>query len=229
MSDGGGVYTNNATSPSTTVSIHGVKSYGGQIYVLQSSSSASATVVSMMSADGKTLTPLPGLDERPVCHGFCARFLNANGSSYDILYILDNTTSGTTTNGDIVKFSLVAGVWTEYLTGGNYGFYQQTFGGDGLCARAIPGGGAALYATTATGAPGNSVVQMLDTSGWNADLTISGSTTLYTCPPTATLKGIAFAPVPGVPCVPAITGNRSSQIVAAGTTVNFSAGATGTA
>ena len=118
-----------------------MKSYGGQIYVLQSSSSASATVVSMMSADGKTLTPLPGLTNDPYATDFALVSSGANGSSYDILYILDNTTSGTTTNGDIVKFSLVAGVWSEYLTGGNYGFYQQTFGGDGLCAQAIPGGG----------------------------------------------------------------------------------------
>ena len=189
-----GIYSNttaNVSSPSSaTLTLSGtyasLKTFGGITYALNKS--ASVPVVETLSADGTTLTTLPGLtttyDNNAVDFYMIS---SGNNGTYDTLYVLDETSA---TAGAINKFSLVGGSWTAN------GSYTTSFGGYGLCA-AQSGGGAVLYATTGSGATAlNSVIKLTDTAGYNSAIAITtaNNTTLYTAATGATLKGVAFAP-----------------------------------
>ncbi len=113
-----------------------------------------------------------------------------NNGTYDTVYFLDETNK---TSGAIYKYSLQEdGVsWTAN------GSWPTTNGGDGFCAAANGSGGAYLYYTTgAGGTAGNSLVQLDDSAGYNAAINITGTNVIFTAAPTATLKGLAFAPWP---------------------------------
>ena len=186
VGDQGGIYTNGISSPLNTANARSVKSFGGTIYVMRTS--ASAVVVATLSADGTTLTALPGLTNDNNAQDFCLVSSGANGPAFDVLYVLDETNS---TAGAINKYSLVSGIWTAI------GNYATSFGGFGICAATIGGGGAALYVTTGTGATAaNKVIKLADTAGYNSTISINtpNNLTLYTAATGTTMKGIAFAP-----------------------------------
>jgi hypothetical protein len=186
VGDQGGIYTNGISSPLNTANVRGVKSFGGTIYVLRQSSSA--IVVSTLSADGTTLTALPGLFADNNAQDFYLVSSGANGAIFDVLYVLDETNA---TAGAIKKYSLAGGTWTAN------GTYATSFGGFGLCAATIGGGGAALYVTTGTGATAaNNVIKLADTAGFNSTISINtpDNLTLYTAATGTVMKGIAFAP-----------------------------------
>jgi hypothetical protein len=186
VGDQGGIYTNGDTSPLNTGNIVAVKGFGGVIYTLRAS--PSKVPVSMVSPDGTTLTDLPGLpagDNAAV--DFYMLASGNNGTTYDILYILDETTA---TAGVVNKYSLVNGTWTLN------GTYNTSFGGVGLAAALTGDYGANLYITTGDGTVAdNSIYQLPDAAGWNAAPNITAQNLLYTATGTATLKGVAFAPV----------------------------------
>ncbi len=193
IGDQGGLYTNSTTTPSPTANLRGVKSFGGTVYGLQASSTATVIAVSTISAtSGGTVTGLPGLTNLSACQDFQLISSGDNGTTYDILYILSATSN---TAGTINKYSLVSGNWTAN------GSYTTTFGGFGLAA-ADNANGALLYVSTGLGAlTANSVLKISDTAGYNATLAITtaNNVSLYTAPTGAVVKGVAFAPVNPLP------------------------------
>jgi hypothetical protein len=121
-----------------------------------------------------------------------------NTTNFDTVYYIDGTN---TTSGAIFKYfnnfqDYDLGV-EQYKWQDSGPQYVTSNGGDGLCAVANPNGGVDLYYTTGPGAePGNSVVHVYDNSSYDQPLNIVSSQVLYTCPAGASLRGIAFAPLP---------------------------------
>ena len=205
----GGVYTNGVSAALAAGNFRGVKGFGGNLYVLQQSSTAGIIVVSSLSADGKTVTGLPGLANDTAAQDFYLIASGNNGAAFDTLYV---TTQTSATAGIIKKYSLVSGSWTAN------GTYTTSFGGFGLAA-AKNGSGAYLYVTTGTGATtANSVIRVTDTAGYNATIavTTANNVTLYTGAAGTIMKGIAFAPASGKP-TPTFSNLTPSQSILAGT------------
>src|SRR5205814_2556542 len=121
----GGAYTNGATMPSPAGNFRSMKSFGGTVYVCQSSDTEQP--VSTISApSGGIVTPLPGLSAATKdTQDFYLVSSGSNGSAYDVLYIITDSTS---TTGMISKYSLVGGSWTFN------GSYATVFGGFSLAA-----------------------------------------------------------------------------------------------
>ena len=188
IGDQGGFYTNNATSASPSGNVRAVKPFGGVVYA-----GGTATTVypvsTISAATGGTLTGLPGLSA-----AYSANFVDfyliqsgSNGSTYDVLYVMDSKTA---TNDTIYKYSLVSGTWT-----GN-GYYACTVGGFGICASA-GSGSANLYISSGNGATSaNKIVKLTDAAGYNSTISITtgNNVTLYTAASGTTIKGIDFAP-----------------------------------
>lgn len=111
------------------------------------------------------------------------------GVTYDILYIVDQVAN---TTGVINKFSLTSrspDVWAAN------GSFTNGTGVDGLFATTNGDGGVNLFYTTGGGgSPGNSLVRVVDTAGWNQNINIGSSNVLYTVTNSASLKGITFVP-----------------------------------
>jgi hypothetical protein len=99
-------------------------------------------------------------------------------------------------------------------------------GGDGLCAATNANGGVDLYYTTGSGgAAGNSLVKVTDSAAWDAAPVLGAFQTNYTVSSQATLKGVAFAPVPPSNAA-AVTG---PLLINAGSTVITGSGASAAA
>jgi len=183
IGDQGGLYSNgtSAGDPST-VSSRGIKTFGGTVYVLQQSSSAGTIVISTVSAAvGGTVSGLSGMANDSAAADFYFLSSGNNGSAYDVLYIVGTST--------IKKYSLYGSSWTAN------GSYTLTGSGFGICA-AKTGGGVDLYVTSGGGATAaNSVLKFTDSAGYNATISLSAPTTLYTAPAGTTLKGIDFVPI----------------------------------
>jgi hypothetical protein len=110
------------------------------------------------------------------------------GTSYDILYILDQNSA---TQGVLKKYSWVNSAWAAN------GTFTNGTGGDSLFATTNGVGGVYLYFTTAQTTK-NSVVRVTDAAGWNANLNIVSSNVIYTATGNTYLKGLTFVPqIPG--------------------------------
>ena len=184
--DKGGVYTNNATSPSDAQNVLRIKSFGGTVYAINQQGFAS--VVSIVSPDASRMYAMPGFPTATDANAkdFYLISSGQNGSTYDILYQVDSTLA---TVGTIYKYSLVAGQWTAN------GSYTTSFGGYGICA-AKTGGGAVLYVVTGVGtADNNSIEKLTDAAGYDSPISISDDGALYTAPGVTSFKAVAFAPV----------------------------------
>ena len=205
IADQDGVYTN-GSARLNSANVRSVKSFGGTLYVLQASSTATVIVVSTLSADGKTVTGLIGLANDSTAQDFYLISSGSNGSTYDVLYVL--TTAG------IKKYSLVTGTWTANSS-------YATVTGFGLCA-AKSGSGAVLYVTTGSGSTAaNKVMQVTDTAGYNSTISITtgNNVTLYTTSATTTMKGIAFAPIPAA-TAPTVSSSAATSIGTTTATLN---------
>ena len=200
IGDQNGLYTNGTSSAVTSGNYRSVKSFGGTAYIF----AASTTVVpvSTVTAAG-TITALPGLANGAASRqDFYLVSSGSNGSTFDVLYVLDTTSA---TVGSILKYSLVSGSWTAN------GSYATTFGGFGLCA-VKSGSGATLFVTSGTGATAaNNLIRLTDTNGFNVNLGINtpDNVTLYTAGASATIKGVAFAPRALIPAI-SITGTPAA-------------------
>ena len=187
IGDQGGFYTNNSTGASPTGNIRSVKSFGGIVYGFTASASL-PPVGTISTASGGTYTALPGLANGASSRqDFYLISSGSNGSTFDVLYVLDATS---VTAGTIFKYSLVSGSWTAN------GSYTTSFGGFGLSSEKS-GTGATLYVTTGTGASvANSVIKLTDDAGYNAtiNITTGNNVTLFTAATGTIIKGIAFAP-----------------------------------
>jgi hypothetical protein len=188
ITDKGGLYTNGATSPSLTTNILDTRSFGGTVYV--SSTKAAAGVSTVSSPTATSLNGLPGLPADAIIQDFYLIQSGTNGSTYDILYTLDQnaTKTGAAT---INKFSLVSGTW---VANGSF----SLAGNATAMIAAANGSGAYLYVVTTAQAADNSLVRLTDTAGYNATISINtaNNVTLYTATGTSTLKGVDFVPVP---------------------------------
>ena len=217
IADQGGLYTNLSTSASPSGNFRAAKSFGGTVYVGLNSTTA-IQVATISAASGATITPLPGLTSNSSFSDFYLVQSGANGTTYDVLYVLNT--------GTIAKYSLVSGTWAANGS-------SATLGGFGLAA-AASGTGANLYVTTGSGATsGNSVVKVTDTAGYNAAISVTpaNNVTLYTTASGTTIKGLDFAPQSGVapPIAPSISTNPASQAIASGSTATLTVAASGTA
>jgi hypothetical protein len=168
-----------------------VKAFGGVIYVeTQKTVGPSLPVLYYLGLDPATelhdVTPyIPGLVTDANAGDFYMISTNG-GTSYDVLYILDQNSAS---NGAINKYSRVSGAWVAN------GSFTNATGGDSLFATTNGNGSVYLYLTTApSGGVSNSVVRFTDASGWNAPINIVSTNVLYTAPGGTYLKGITFVP-----------------------------------
>jgi hypothetical protein len=163
IADQGGLYTNGSSTASPTGNFRAAKSFGGVVYIGQTSSS-NIQVATISAASGGTATPLPGLGSNSSFSDFYLVQSGSNGTTYDVLYVLSSTSN---TAGTIAKYSLVSGTWATN------GSYTTTFGGFGLAA-ASNVSGATLYVTTGQGAlTANSAIKVTDTAGYNTAINIT--------------------------------------------------------
>ena len=195
IADQGGAYTNGASSASPSGNLRGMKAFGGTVYVGQQSGTASNIQVSTLSAiTGGSIMGLPGLTNNNSFQDFYLISSGANGSTFDVLYTISNTSA---TVGTIAKYSLVSGSWVAN------GTYSTTVGGFGICAEKSDTG-ADIYITTGSGATtANSVRKIIDAAGYNTTINVNSPANIYTAPTGTIIKGIAFAPKapPALPVV----------------------------
>jgi hypothetical protein len=164
-----------------------VKCFGGTNYLMSATTPKPAVYAMSGSEPTATAVILPGILTDTKAQDF---YLVASGNTatnlVDTLYILDQVSL---TEGIINKYSCVAGTWNPN------GTFATTNGGDGLFAATNGNGGVYLYYTTGGGGtPGNSIIRLTDSGGFNNPITITASNTIYTAGPTVSLKGLA--PVP---------------------------------
>jgi hypothetical protein len=202
ITDKGGLYTNGATGASLTTNILDTRAFGGIVYV--SSTKAATGVSTVSSPTATTLSALPGLPADGTIQDFYLIQSGSNGSTYDVLYTLDQnaTKTGAAT---LNKYSLVSGNW---VANGSF----SLAGNATAMIAAKSGNGAFLYVVTTAQAADNSVVRLTDANGYNATISIStaNNVTLFTATGTSTLKGLDFAPVPAV--VPTVTSPTKTGI-----------------
>lgn len=164
-----------------------VRTFGGVPYVETQKTVNGSPIPVVYSLDPNDLTATVGnnLITDPVAVDFYMISTNG-GTTYDILYILDQISS---TSGLIKKYSWVSGNWVTNgsLVTGN--------GGDSLFATTNGNGGVYLYYTTGGGGTaGNSVVRVTDAAGYNAPINIISSNVIYTASSTTSIKGLTFVP-----------------------------------
>ena len=213
VGDQGGIYTNNATTPTPAGNFRATKVFGGTVYTLTASSSAANVVVDTVSISGSgAVTGLPGLTNDAAAVDFTLVSSGANGSAYDVLYITDDTSA---TVGAIKKFALIGGTWTAEGTATTTGLFGITAAKDAVS-------GFDIYATTGNGSSGsNMVVSYVDSSAWNAPISLSTATTLFTTATATNLKGIAF--VPSVSASSTILSSSTGGTAVYGTATSFTA------
>jgi hypothetical protein len=215
IGDKSGFYSNGSTTPNPTTNILSVKSFGGTVYALTATATALA-VGTISSATGGTYTSLSStLHSTSKSNDFYMLSSGSNGSTYDILYIIDNSTTGL-----ISKYSLVSGVWVAN------GTYTTTINGWAITAQKN-GSSANLYVVSGVGTTANnSVVKLIDANGYNAaiNITTANNVTLYTATGTSFIKGIAFAPACNAPVITSVSSNSP---VCSGNTLNLTSSVTG--
>jgi len=184
ITDQGGLFTNNATAVSNTGNYRAAKPFGGTVYV-----STASSISTVSAPSGGTVASLgPSFTN---LQDFYLVSSGANGATFDLLYVVTNSTGSSNTAGSILKYSLVGGTWTAN------GSYTTTFGGFGLAAQAA-GSSVYLYVTTGAGAlTANSLIRLTDIGGYNNTININTASnlTLYTTLTGTIMKGVAFAPV----------------------------------
>ncbi len=179
IADKGGVYLSGSTSPASSTNVRPVKSFGGTVYALTQNAATPPAVIVQVSANGTTLTSLPGLPADNSATDFYMLSSGVNGNAFDILYVLDGA--------NITKYSLVSGTWIANGAATALGVTA-----DGFCAQSN-GNGAYLYLSTGTT---NTVVRVTDTAGYNAAPSINTANNLTLFTGTAGfLKGVVFAPL----------------------------------
>ncbi|MBS1663858.1 MAG: DUF3616 domain-containing protein [Bacteroidetes bacterium] len=220
IADQSGIYINGATSPDPAVNVKSAKAFGNTVYIGNANMAPSVQVGTL---SGNTLTGLPGLGAESNFQDFYMLSSNDDGV-YDILYVV---ASSSVTAGTITKYSLVSGAWTVNGTP-----YSTGFGGFGLTAQKTgtgPTAGAELYLVSGNNSTGgNSLMKVIDGNGYNTDINITATSTLYTATSTTILKGLAFAPAGTTtppPPNPTVTLSASTTTAseAAGTVVTLTA------
>ena len=216
ITDKGGLYTNGATTPSLTTNILDARAFGDVVYV--SSTKATAGVSTVSSPTAATLGGLPGLPADGSIQDFYLIQSGSNGSTYDILYTLDQNSGNATIN----KFSLVSGSW---VSNGSYTFAAN---GEAMIAENDGGGGAYLFVTTTNGTANNSLARLTDAAGYNTAINIStaNNVALYTDTNSDLLKGLAFVPAAS-PTAPTVDSPTSANVGISSATLGGAVTSTG--
>ena len=175
-----------------------VRTFGANPYVATQKTAGGSPLPAVysltMTGDGASIVQANpnNLVTDPVAVDFYLVSTNG-GASYDILYILDQTSA---TLGQIKKFSWapdntqISGyAWT------NNGAFTTGNGGDSIFATTNGSGGIYLYYTTGGGGTAaNSVVRLTDAGGYNGSISIISSNVIYTASATTSIKGFTFVP-----------------------------------
>lgn len=186
FADKEGIYTNGGTTALNTANIRSLKEFGGVTYAL----SQSGTELSSVSIGGSTatLTGLTGLSSDSKANDFVLLSSGANGSTFDTLYIEDNSSS----SGKLNKYALIGTTWTLESASSINNL-------DFMTGKVDSNGHFDLYLTLDTGS-GSSTVgtveEITDSAAYNATASLNTATVLYTAPTGDSIQGVALAPVP---------------------------------
>ncbi len=178
-----GLFSNGgATTPTFAANKRCAKAFGGTVYSM--ANSATNTVVSFATPTDITATTLNGFASSGITPiDFYMIQSGVNGTTYDVMYFVTAT--------GILKYSLVAGLWTAN------GSYTAAGGGFGITALRL-GIGAEIFFSTGGGATAaNSIIKVTDLAGYNTTINVNtpSNVTLYTATGTNTVKGISLAPI----------------------------------
>ncbi len=225
ITDKGGLYTNNATATSLNpaVNILNTRAFGGTVYVSSASQTTGVSAVSTLSGPtASALTALPGLPTGSSADKTIQDFYlvqsGHNGSTYDVLYTLDQG-APTGSTAQINKFFLNGSTWQSEGT-----YALKNAGGTAISATSMiaennGSGGVNLYVVTTAQAAGNAVVEYTDTAAYNASITVNGanSVTLYTASPSGIPRPSRASPSASTASTAATVSSPTSSSVAATT------------
>jgi hypothetical protein len=190
--DKAGLYYGNSNNVITQPNLNAnnnvaIRTFGGVPYVLTQKTAGGSPIPVVYSLDPNdpTITVGNNLATDPIAVDFYLVSTNG-GSTYDILYVLDQVSS---TSGLINKYSLVSGNW---VANGNFAMGN---GADSLFATTNGSGSVYLYYTTGGGGTaGNAVIRLTDAGGYNTPISIVSSNLIYTASASTSIKGITFVP-----------------------------------
>lgn len=208
--DGGVRYTTlGATGSSTMISNtttdpRTVNIVDGQLYLTTVGGGANPPVQAVGSglptSAGQTTTGLPGVQgstQRNVIDFFLAD-LDQSVVGPDTLYVSGDNEAA------ITKYSLVESTW---VSNGTVGTTADDYRG---ITGSVNGGAVTIYATRANGANADSLVSLIDATGYNSASGAFSSlapSTIATAGANTLFKGLAFAPVSGAIAPGDFTGN----------------------
>jgi N-acetylneuraminic acid mutarotase len=162
--------------------------FGGQLYVSSGSGTntfrgVSAVGTGLPTTTGQTTTRLPGLNDtdNPSSYQFFFADLDAGVAGNDTLYIADDAA------GALTKWSLVAGTWTKNNT---IGVIEDAYRG---LTGTVNGTTVTLFATRDTGLNSDTLVSLVDASGYNANI-VATPITIATAATNTALRGVALSP-----------------------------------
>lgn len=194
-----GVYTQGGTAPlAGSPSIYDIQGNGTTTYGMVATSGSTVIGTITPATPNGTGFVYGGLSGMPVDKNAVGFTILASGSSgagvNDTIYVADDA-SGSTNYID--KFSLVGSTW---VSSGSFGI-GSTVNIDQLIAKPVGGGNVDIFYTTNPSSSNgyDQVDEIVDTSGFDHGIALSGSTTLFTtgvANTTDSLLGISFAPVP---------------------------------
>lgn len=194
----------NATSSTQVVASPGsllqVAIFDGQLYATTAAGSSvrlGAVGTGLPSAEGQTLTALPGLPTSGVPYGFFFADLSSSVAGLDTLYVAFD-------NAGLVKYALIGGVWTARGTvGADADNYRGLTG-------TVDGATVTLYATR----DARELVRLTDGSGYNGAFA-GAPALLATAPANTAFRGVALAPRAGLlapDLTVSVTGPESAEV-----------------
>ena len=163
--------------------------FGGQLYVSSGSGTntfrgVNAVGTGLPTTTGQTTTRLPGMNDtdNPSSYQFFFADLDAGVAGNDTLYIADDAA------GALTKWSLVGGTWTKNNTiGVNADDYRGLTG-------SVNGATVTLYTTRDNSTSADTLVSLVDATGYNAVMTAT-PTLVATAATNTAFRGVALAPV----------------------------------
>jgi uncharacterized protein YjiK len=163
--------------------------FGGQLYVSSGSGTntfrgVNAVGTGLPTTTGQTTTRLPGINDtdNPSSYQFFFADLDAVVAGNDTLYIADDGA------GALTKWSLVGGTWTKNNTIGTTADDYRGLTGS-VTATTVT-----LYATRDNSTGADTLVSLVDATGYNAAMTAS-PTLVATAGTNTAFRGVALAPV----------------------------------
>ena len=163
--------------------------FGGQLYVSSGSGTNTFRGVNgvgtgLPTTTGQTTTRLPGMNDtdNPSSYQFFFADLDAGVAGNDTLYIADDGA------GALTKWSLVGGTWTKNNT---IGVTADDYRG---LTGSVNATTVTLYATRDNSTGADTLVSLVDATGYNAAMTAT-PTLVATAATNTAFRGVALAPV----------------------------------